>query len=139
MAKNLIWLVLGALFLCLGGMVLVSRSTSHERHPDFPPELLPVSASAVTVADGAQDLCYFHRIATVRDAGTRAFASWAGALDLPCVVDAGECTRWSTDARTDPFWKTDLGDVEGLDTVTATLSAGVLTIDWGDYLCSGPN
>jgi hypothetical protein len=137
----MLWLPLvlvAALLLCMAGLVLLSRSHPRDR-PDFPPELLPVGASSVTIADGAHDLCYLHKLATVPDAGTRDFSTWAAALDLPCIADAGECTAWSTDARTSPFWKRDLGDVEGLDTVTATFAGGVLTIDWGDYLCSGPN
>lgn len=133
------WGIGGALVLLCCGTSYLAVRLDGEPGPRaaFPPELVPPGARVVSVSPGETDQCWAHQVALVADAG--ALDTWAKTLALPCVDDAGACTSWSTSARASHFWERDLGDVEGLDTLDASLDGGLLRLDWGDYLCSGWN
>jgi hypothetical protein len=104
-----------------------------------PPErLVPHGAKVVRELPRYDEPCYVHRAWTLT-APSDGVAQWVVANDLPCADDAKPCAHWSTDARKDPFWKKAGGEPQGLDKVDATYGNGQLTVDWGDYTCSGPN
>lgn len=105
-----------------------------------PPErLVPTGAKIIREPPANAEHCYVHRtwlMATTAEAT----AAWAQANDLPCVDGATPCVHWSTENRSGPpSWASRGGEPNGLDKVDATLARGQLTVDWGDYTCSGPN
>jgi hypothetical protein len=104
----------------------------------FPALLVPPGATVERVEKRKPDDCYAHQIAMLATNGADV-AAWARQLDLPCETIS--CTSWSSDARaTPPFWKkTADARVNGLDKVRAAVDGTKLTVDWGDYLCAGPN
>jgi hypothetical protein len=108
---------------------------------DGPPKrLVPAGAKVIRELPRREEHCYVHRAWTMT-ASAEATAKWATDNDLPCVDDAKPCVHWSTEKRKDPFWKNARTEPRGLDTLDARLgnANGQLTVDWGDYTCSGPN
>lgn len=105
----------------------------------FPEQLVPKGATLQSVRK-QDEHCWAHQIATLDPRGADV-AAWAAALDLPCISKAAPCTEWSTSGRPAPGeWKVKtVQPLNGVDTVTARLEAGRLVVDWGDYLCAGPN
>jgi hypothetical protein len=119
--------------LALSAMALLAAC-----HRGPPRRLVPAGAEVLRELPRREEQCYAHRTWVLR-AGAAEAQRWAGANDLPCADATTPCTHWSTAARKDPFWKQDDGEPQGLDTVDATLVGAELTVDWGDYTCSGWN
>lgn len=120
-----------------GALAWLAKRAPSTSSPAFPPPLVPAGAT-LTSTRTADEHCYAHTIATFSHVSPDVVAEWARSLELPCDGPS-PCTAWSTNARSDPFWSTTFREPQGLDTVDARLDGGVLTVDWGDYLCSGPN
>lgn len=105
-----------------------------------PKRLVPEGAKVLRELPRREALCYVHRSWTM-SASADQVATWAAKNDLPCADDTKPCVHWSTERRSaPPFWKEkSSGEPNGLDTVDATYGSGQITVDWGDYTCSGPN
>jgi hypothetical protein len=103
-----------------------------------PDRLVPPGAKVIRELPRREEQCYVHRAWTL-SATAEATTKWAAENDLPCVDDTKPCVHWSTEKRKDPFWKKARGEPQGLDTLDAAFGNGQLTLDWGDYTCSGPN
>jgi len=129
-------LVVGALFVS-ASLCLLLRPRDPPP-PDFPPPLVPPGTTRTALRSGDEH-CYAHRVATFAGAMRPATETWARSLDLPCADDTTPCAHWSTERRTSPFWNDRFPEPQGLDTVDVTFDGGTVTVDWGDYLCSGPN
>lgn len=130
-------LVVAGVLASAGALAWLARRAPSAPSPAFPPPLVPSGATLVSTRT-ADEHCYAHTVATLSPVSPELVAEWARALALPCA-GASPCTAWSTRGRRDPFWSTTFREPQGLDTVDAALDGGVLTVDWGDYLCSGPN
>lgn len=111
-------------------------SLACDRSP--PGRLVPKGAKLVRESSGKSEECYVHRV-WVLSTSLPEVEHWARANDLPCADAATPCRRWSTERRASPFWRPGSGEPNGLDSVEATISGNELTVDWGDYTCSGPN
>ena len=120
-----------------GALLWLARRAPSASSPAFPPPLIPRGATLLSTRTAGEP-CYAHTVATLSLVSPEVAAEWARALELPCA-GASPCTEWSTKGRREPFWSTAFREPQGLDTVDAVLDGGVLTVDWGDYLCSGPN
>lgn len=119
-------------------LVFVVWKTEPRAREPFPPPLLPAGTTLGSLKT-AEAHCYAHTIATLNGATQVTADAWARGLELPCTTDAKPCTAWSTEQRKDPFWKGAFREPQGLDSVDARLEGTTLVVDWGDYLCSGPN
>jgi hypothetical protein len=103
-----------------------------------PKRLVPPGAVVERELPRTTEQCFMHRTWLMRASPTKV-ESWAAANDLPCADHSLPCTEWSTDKRTDPFWGAGSGEPNGLDKVSAKLVGTELTVEWGDYTCSGWN
>jgi len=98
--------------------------------------LTPAGAQSLTASE-SEEACHYHRIRELKTSRA-AVEEWAKRIGLPCASGEVPCSRWSSASRSDSFWPRSFGELGGLDTVDATLRGDVVTIDFGDYLCSGP-
>lgn len=103
-----------------------------------PARLLPTGAVVLRELPRRSEQCYVHRSWVLRCSAAEA-ERWAAASDLPCADAKLPCAHWSTDKRASPFWRGGKGEPNGLDKVDATFASGELSVDFGDYTCSGPN
>ncbi len=103
----------------------------------LPERLSPDGSKPISSRHGPSTDCYAHRILVFRTTPVAA-ERWAKLTDLPCVDAHTPCRKWSTSARTSSFWPARSGEPNGLDTLDASLAGDELTVDWGDYTCSGP-